>query len=113
MDKKLVPRWVLDIVVGGTWWEDEQWRSRAWRVGTRHEIDVAGTAAEESAAGYLGADRAFAKDREEGRDLGPWIVTKRCLDTWRQGAGTKSSRRGDLNAQFSACLLYTSDAADE
>ena len=73
-------------------------------MGNNLEIDVAGLgvadSVREAATGYLAADRVFAGDLEAGAGLGPWIATRRRIGLWRQGAGTKSSQRGDLARQF-------------
>jgi hypothetical protein len=103
-----VPLWVVTLLLGERWWERPEWSILATgirRVGRHLEIETAVDGHDyvrEAATGYLAADRVFARDVRLGRSLGPWVATRRPVGRWRQGAGTKSSRRGDLSAQLAA-----------
>ncbi len=102
---RLVPLWAVTLVLGERWWDNPAYTDLvggAVRVGGRIEIDTGSSPTGGVLVDYLEADRLFAEAVAAGEELGPWVVVRRTLGTWHQGAGTRSAVRGDLTAQFQA-----------
>ncbi len=104
---RLVPLACAEIVLGGAWSDDPRYYplvQGARSLGGRVELDVAAAgvlpAVADALVGYADADRSYAERFSAGRPVGPWIITKRRVGSWQQGAGTKSARRGDLHEQL-------------